>query len=234
MYCIRYLLILNSLSFFSCNNTEEIWLDKNGKGRYRFSIETTSEGGKLLMEQFNENQALDNIFDMATRKNIDSIFPAKLFFDKFEPTYPQIFGRTMLNVKSDIDSSKLWFRIEMPFDNVEELNEGISNFWLMKSSFLKDNFEDTVKQAYKFYSFRNNTLIRSKIEDYSGAVSQEQRSIGEMLFKDCYHTLIFYMPKKPKSVSYNTAEIKDNTMTVRISLLEIFSGEAAVTGEITY
>ncbi|MBD0726142.1 hypothetical protein B6A10_13260 [Flavobacterium sp. L1I52] len=220
--------ILLSLTFVSCNFTENIDVQADGSGN--FSIEM--DGAGLLAMA---GDKLGNELGMKNNaKAIDSTFSFKEIFEskkdsiaKLSPEQQSAFKKLesfVMNIKMNPEAQQLLFSMNTPFKKVNDLGGLMESMAAMKDLNGKSN-----KTAEMFSGFGNDNskltfsydgkqFTRKAIvsKEAMAKIAADSTGMAKMIFASSKYTLKYHFPKAVKSVSNPDALFSADRKTITV------------------
>ncbi len=235
------ILLIVVVGLSSCGSTfvEEIHLNKNGSGKYEFTMDlsplmTSLKGlGKTIGADSTKQQKLDKVTKLAKDTSFTAygIIPDSLhhFISK-----PELLKKLNISVKSNEEEETFITRIMMDYDNIANVSDAFKEFAtvIAKSENSDPSFEKIQNALRKMTSagwrWRKGNLTRAArslnndmTNELKGDEKKQAMAMAKMILAGTSHKLIIHLPKKVKSVSYDNAIIKGNTVTIETPILDM-------------
>lgn len=235
------ILALAPLLLSSCFDIlEEIYLEKNGKGQYLYTIDMSAlmdESMKELLqsaEEEGEENSLEGV-------EIDSV----VYFKDSDPDMlkkmekPEIFERAFMKIQMSDDQDKMVMQFGLDFENVDEIEYFLKNIDKLMGDSMEGNpmgggllpsFNDTgmfVQKGKKLTRLASLTLGGEEIsEDDMGMIS--------MFMESATFRTVYYLPGKVKKTNIPNAVIDGNTLMIETPMLDLMKGEAEQKGWVKF
>ncbi|HIP49313.1 MAG TPA: hypothetical protein EYG92_10165 [Lutibacter sp.] len=226
---IAYLLILFiSISFTSCQFTEEITLNKNGSGQYKLNMDMSAMMG--AMSEMGENDSIKK-----EKEKIDSTFYFKDIIEQNKDSIAQLskdqqealeaLKDLKMHIHLDEEKGEMLYDFILDFKNLSELDNIKSK--VEKAQKLQDNkgdSEESIENHDIFYSYTKKHFTRKVVmkdltaeeqESYNAKMEESKMFLGGSMYK-----LIYHFPKKIKNVNYKDAQFSSDhkTMTIEVAM----------------
>ncbi|MCB0556537.1 MAG: hypothetical protein KDD02_23535 [Phaeodactylibacter sp.] len=233
---IIFFLLAGSLLFLtSCIETlEEVYLNKNGSGKYSITFDMSEFMSNPMMKGMLEEAAKGEGMDSGLNlENMDTIIHLGN-----EPGAGEAMKKALLHLTMNEAQGKFVLNMSLPFDNVgqidqffKELNEqgagsGASSMAGGTSMFMPGGL----------FEFSKKKLTRKKAEQagQNELLAGEEGEFVKMFFASGTHKTVYYLPGTVKKTSIDGAVVDGKTVTVERPLLDMMEGKVGLEGEIRF
>ena len=224
---ITYLLIwFVSISFISCQFTEEITLKRNGSGQYKLNMDMSAMVDAMSEMGENdtlkkENEKVDTTFYMKDiiEQNKDSI--AQLSKDQ-QKTIEAI-KDIKVHVHFNEEKGEMLYDFILDFDDLSELDNIKSKVGKAQNfQDKKGNSKESIENHDIFYSYNKKHFTRKVVmknltteeqETYDKKMKESKMFLGGSMYK-----LVYHFPKKIKNVNYKEAQFSSDHKTLTIEV----------------
>ncbi len=233
---IILLLVLCSFLLTGCIETlEEIYLNKDGSGKYSITFDMSEFFGnpmmKGLIEEAAQEEGVDSTFALG---EVDTVMMLGQGADA-----EAVMGRVAMRMQMSDSMGTFVMNMSFPFDDVSEIAQFYEEFSKegagAEAAMPMGGGGNLFMPGGKF-SFKKKKLIReaSEAQGASEMLEGEDGEFAKMFFADGTHTTIYHLPGKVKNVTIEGAEIDGKTVTVERPLLEMMEGKSNLEGEIRF
>jgi len=224
-----YLLILFiSITFTSCQFTEEITLNKNGSGQYKLNMNMSAMMG--AMSEMGQNDSIKK-----EKEKIDSTFYMKDIIEQNKDSIAQLSKDQQLAIESvkdfkmhihlDEEKGEMQYDFILDFKNLSELDNIKRK--VEKAQKLQDkkgDSEESIENHDIFYTYSKKHFTRKVVmknlteeeqEIYNAKMEESKMFLGGSMYK-----LIYHFPKKIKNVNYKETQFSSDhkTMTIEVEM----------------
>lgn len=242
------LAILMTLFIASCAITEELWIEKNGSGKYEMLMDMGQVYPMIAM--MDTTGSMDDVEAQDTTIFF-SAFAESDSFDLSALDRPELLEKVSVRIKMDPTESEMMFGMITEFDYLEEIREiyeQVSKIQNLKKA--KDenpasmeNILDLAKEEGVGFSWKKGKLSRTPqtMDDEelkemgSEDMDPEEMAMMKSMFGNMEMKTIVHLPGKVKKVSDPNAKIVDKkTVIFTYDLFEIMEKGEYGAFEITY
>lgn len=201
------------------NFIEEIFINKDGSGKYQLTIDLSAiyQLQEMLGEESTKEMNLPN-------EKFDSVFYFKDFPDSVKSKFsnPEILNKLVFNMHGDSKKKDLKMIATFDFKTLDELNSLNSAFQTINDS-SKNEFDGLLNQQTKFI-LTHKKFERITIGELAPKEKTSEEKLTYALLSTSLYTTIYHFPSKVRKSSLKKANIKGNTLTVENKLLDLLSG----------
>jgi hypothetical protein len=230
-----YLLILSTFTLTGCIETmEEIWLNKDGSGKYSLTFDMSELFSNPMMKGMMEDAAKEEGLD-AAGLDLGNMDTMAVLGDGAGG----ILDKVVLHMVMKDSTQKFFVNMTFPFDEIDEISEfyqvlgegagqqaGMNPMAGIGTSMLNPGGT---------FKLKGRTLTREPAPEIdSEAMEGEQAQMMKMFFATSTLTTTYHFPGKVKKSSIEGASVEGNTVTVEKSLLDLMEGKASMDGEIKF
>lgn len=244
LYMKKYLsliLVLSSLLLSSCFDIlEEIFLEKNGKGQYLYTIDMSAlmdESMKELLQgagEEGEENSLEGV-------EIDSV----VYFKDSDPEMlkkmdkPEIFQRAFMKIQMSDEEDKMVMQFGLDFENVDEISYFLQNIDKLMGDSMEGNPMGggmlPSSDADEMFVQKGKKLTRLGSLALGGEeISEDDMGMLSMFMESATFRTIYHLPGKVKKTNIPGAVIDGNTLMIETSMLDIMKGEADQKGWVKF
>lgn len=233
-------LALSPLLFTSCFEIlEEVYLKKDGKGTYLYTIDMSSimdESMKEILASASEEgeaNSLDGI-------EIDSM----VYFKDSNPaeiaelSRPEVFKRAFMKIQMSDEQDKMVMQFGLDFENVEEIDYFLKNLDKVSGDGMQGGEMGKglllTSKAAEMFSLKGKKLSRLSSPSIGDEVNNEDMSMLSLLMESATFTTVYHLPGNVKKTTIPGAVIEGKTLTVESSLLDLMNGDSELSGWIKY
>ncbi|MCB9284423.1 MAG: hypothetical protein H6563_10150 [Lewinellaceae bacterium] len=234
------LVVLTPLLFSSCFEIlEEIYLQKDGKGTYLYTIDMSA----LMDESMKEllaSAAAEGEANSLEGVEIDST----IYFRDANPDEiaaldrPEIFKRAFMKIQMSDEQDKMVMQFGLDFEDVGEIDYFLQNLDKVSGGDLQGGEMGKglllTSQAAQMFALKGKKLTRLATPDLGEDVNNEDMSMLSMFMESATFTTIYHLPGKVKKTSIPGAVIEGKDVRVESSLLDLMNGEEAPKGWIKF
>ena len=230
-------ILLAACSFLltSCIETlEEIYLNKDGSGKYQVTFD---------MSEFFSNPMMKSLIEEAAKEE-----GAEAGFELGETDTLIYLGQggmaegvmkdAVMRMTMSDSLGKFLVSMNFPFENVGQIDEffqKLSEEGAAAGAGAMGGMGSMLMPGGKF-AFKKKRLTRLKSEQ--GGASElfagEDGEFMKMFFSGGTHTTVYHLPGKVKKTTIEGAETDGNTVTVERPLMDLMEGKAGLEGEIRF
>ncbi len=242
------LILIASIIISSCTITEEVWIEKNGSGRYQMQMDL----GQMLpmIAMMDTTGGLDDVETKDTVIHF-SAFSEADSFDLSEVERPELLEKVSVRIKMNMDNSEMIMSLATDFDYLEQITEifqqvsKIKNLKKEKSDnpTSMDNILDLANEDGIGMTWRKGKLSRTEqtmdnddMKKLGGSEMDEgEMAMMESMFGGMEYKTIVHLPGKIKKVSDPNAVIEGKkTVIFTYDLAEILKKGKYGAFEISY
>ncbi len=232
---IFLLLLACSFLLSGCIETlEEIYLNKDGSGKYNVTFDMSEFFSnpmmKSLIEEAAKEEGEEGGFDLGETDTI-------IYLGESGMAEGVMKDAVMRMTMSD-SLGKFMINMSFPFENVGQIDEffkKLNEEGAAAGAGAMGGFGSLLTPGGKFM-FQNKKLKRLKAEP--GAENElfagEDGEFMKMFFSGGSHTTIYHLPGKVKKTTIEGAGIDGNTVTVERPLIDLLEGKVGLEGEIRF
>ncbi|MGY6648806.1 hypothetical protein [Wenyingzhuangia sp. IMCC45574] len=224
----RILLVLfATISLFSCNIKEEIYINKDGSGKVNYEVDfgsLLSQMATMAKSSKGDNSKMDKKVDTIIRfKDVikmtkDSI--AKLSAEK-QALYESM-KDFELRMQMDVKAGKGVFALNSDFDHISKINNLDKIFQKASNKVNKKTIKTSSVDKYGFkYEFEKKKVRRivyeNKLSKEEEKEYQDKLTKGQMVFSQSKYTILYHFERKIKAVSNKDAKISKDKKTLEIT-----------------
>lgn len=235
------ILALLPLLLASCFDVlEEIYLEKNGKGQYLYTIDMSAlmdESMKELLQgatEEGEENGLEGV-------EIDSV----VYFKDSDPETlkkmdkPEIFERAFMKIQMSDEQDKMVMQFGLDFENVNEISYFLQHIDKLMGESMEGNPMSggllPSSDAAEMFMQKGKKLTRLGSLALGGEdVSDDDMGMLSMFMESATFRTVYHLPGAVKKTSIPNAVIDGNTLMVESSMLEIMKGEAEQKGWVRF
>lgn len=230
-------LLLVACSFFltSCIETlEEIYLNKDGSGKYNITFD---------MSEFFSNPMMKGLIEEAAKEDGE-----EGGFELGEADTLIYFGEggmaegvmkdAVMRMQMSDSLGTFLISINFPFENVGQIDEFFQK--LREEGAGADagamgGMSSLMMPGGKF-AFKKKRLTRLQAEDggENELFAGEDGEFVKMFFSGGTHTTVYHLPGKVRKTTIEGAEVDGNTVTVERPLIDLMEGKVGMDGEIRF
>jgi hypothetical protein len=238
-----------SLALTGCfDMMEEVYLNKDGSGRYLYTVDLSkmfedsfmkdimAEG---LKSQTGESELeMDSIIRFSDMENLDQ---SGDLTDKER----QLVDRLTLHMQISQKAGKGKIVMEFPFDKLEEVNQFSS---LMEKigkeeeggggglmgGLMGGSGLSPMETAFRLKGRTLSRELTDKGGNLSEALDQETLDMMKMFFENATFKTVYHLPGKVVKADFENAVVDGNTVSVDYPFLDLLEGEVDTGGEIKF
>jgi translation elongation factor P/translation initiation factor 5A len=235
------ILALAPLLLSSCFDIlEEIYLEKNGKGQYLYTIDMSAlmdESMKELLQgagEEGEENSLEGV-------EIDSV----VYFKDSDPEMlqamdkPEIFERAFMKIQMSDEQDKMVMQFGLDFENVGEIAYFLQNIDKLMGDSMEGNpmgggLLPSFNEAGMFMQ-KGKKLTRLASLSLGGEeISEDDMGMLSMFMESAIFRTVYHLPGKVKKTNIPNAVIDGNTLMIESSMLDLMKGEAEQKGWVKF
>jgi hypothetical protein len=227
-----------SLMLTSCfDMVEEIYLNRDGSGKYVYTIDMSEifsdpMMGQIMAQSMSEQMGTEELeIDSVINFSEIQAAPASLSAQERE-----LFGRMTLTMQLSQSKSKGIITINFPFNKVSEINQFNDIYAKMQTDGGMGMAAAGMSPVTSEF-FVNGKVFSRKVTSTgkpSDAMDEETLSMARMMFADAKMKTIYHLPGQVRKTDIEGAEINGSTVTVTNGLMDVLDGNANFNGEIKF
>lgn len=234
------ILVLVAISFFftSCLDVvEEIYLNKDGSGKYTVTIDMSGLFADDFMKSMiqsslaeQEGMDLSNGFP-----EMDTVIYFKDLPADQKGDNPEFWNKVTSNIVMSDEQGKFITSINLNFDNADDITYLYANLGRMGEGNAQLGGlagEGGVLPSGVVYNLAKNTIGRKSAKPE--AAEGEEMEMMKMFLGSATHRVVYHLPGNAKKVTIPGAVIKGKTVTTEASLVDVMEGKAQLDGTIKY
>ena len=232
---IFLLLVASSFLLTSCIETlEEIYLNKDGSGKYNVTFDMSEFFSnpmmKSLIEEAAKEEGEEGGFDLGETDTLIHLGESGMA--------EGVMKNAIMRMTMSDSLGKFMINMSFPFENVGQIDEffqQLSEQGAGPDAGMMGGMSNMLTPGGKFV-FKKKRLTRLKA-DKSGAddlFAGEDGEFVKMFFSGGSHTTVYHLPGKVKKTTIEGAEVDGNTVTVERPLMDLMEGKAGLEGEIRF
>lgn len=232
-----------AMSFFmtSCfDMVEEIYLNRNGSGKYVYTIDMSSlmsdpMMGQIMAQSMNEQMGTETLeIDSVIRFSEMEQAPAS-----FTAEEKALFNKIEMNLLMSQSKGKGIITISFPFDKMSQVNQ----FNALLSKLQNEGDGGSLGMAGMGMSpitsefsvngktFNRKTTSTGKPSDQ---MDEETLSMARMMFTEATLKTIYHLPGRVRSTTLKEAAVDGKTVTTTFNLMDILDGNVDYNGQIKF
>ena len=224
---------------------EEIFLKKDGSGKYLFTMDLSAmmdEDLQNMMKGFGEEAeegeeaaeaetgGEDAFKDVMFKESMDTIMYFSDAPDSIKQNFddPEMLKKMFMHIKSDVEEKKMFFSFGIDFDKPEEIEYLMKNLDKLQqanqmggSMGMGNGFMMGSGSSPSFV-FKKKYLERLPVKkgDVKKAIGEEDMGVMKMIFGSASYKTIYHLPGKVKKVSNSKAVIDGKTVTLTMPMMD--------------
>jgi hypothetical protein len=227
--------IIFFLSLTSCIDIiEEIFLEKNGSGKYLITVDMKS---MIAMKDLWLKQSLlggKNTSNFSEDKTDTVIYfnnMADSVRSKFK--HPELLERAFVRITMDEDAGAAFASLEFPFKDVEEVNTLLQDLGNASSGSVKEFGFFGFLSSYKVTkrSIERTTLFKTQVEQPDSLLAF---AAAQMFMANARVKTIYHLPGKVKSATIPGAYIRGDECMVEVTYPEFVGRKKSVDGKVVF
>ncbi|MCB0586024.1 MAG: hypothetical protein KDD06_11945 [Phaeodactylibacter sp.] len=230
-------LLLAACSFLltSCIETlEEIYLNKDGSGKYSVTFDMSEFFSnpmmKSMIEEAAKEEGAEGSFNLGETDTL-------IYFGESGMAEGVMKEAVMRMTMSD-SLGKFMVSMNFPFENVGQISEfyqKLSEESAGAEAGPMGGMGSMLMPGGKF-AFKKKRLSRMAAdkEGAEGLFAGEDGEFMKMFFSGGTHTTVYHLPGKVKKTTIEGAEVEGNTVTVERPLMDLMEGKVGLEGEIRF
>lgn len=234
------LITLLSLSLTSCVDfLEELFMNKDGSGTYRFTIDASSLM-ELDMDQLQEmmGQQGAETPEMDLPEQLDSTISFKAIAGDQLKTLerPEVFENAHMKINMSQAEKTLVFTLNLDFEDIEDIAYFNENLSKISGEGLEGmaGLNGLAGGANVLFTKKGKTIIRETGEAPDLNMEGQEMDMVKMFLSGATYTTVYHVPKKVKKTDMQGAFIDGNTLTLERSFLDVLEGNGKLDGTIKY
>ena len=230
-------LLLAACTFLltSCIETlEEIYMNKDGSGKYNVTFDMSEFFSNPMMKSMIEEAAKEegeaSGFDLGETDTLIHLGDSGLA--------EGVMKNAVMRMTMSDSLGKFLVNMSFPFENVGQIDEffqELSEQGAGADAGMMGGMGSLLMPGGKF-AFQKKRLTRMK-NDQEGAselFAGEDGEFMKMFFSGGTHTTVYHLPGKVKKTTIEGAEVDGNTVTVERPLMDLMEGKVGLEGEIRF
>jgi len=232
---IFLLLLACSFMLTGCIETlEEIYLNKDGSGKYNVTFDMSEFFSnpmmKSLIEEAAKEEGAETGFDLGETDTIIYLGESGLA--------GSVMKDAVMRMTMSDSLGKFLVSMNFPFENVGQISEffdKLNEEGAEAGAGAMGGFGSLLMPAGKF-AFQKKKFTRQKAEAQGAneLFAGEDGEFMKMFFSGGSHKTVYHMPGKVKKTTIEGAEVDGKTVTVERPLMELMEGTASLAGEIQF
>lgn len=218
---------------------EEVFLNKDGSGKYLVTMDMSSLFTDSFMKGMLE-EALKEQEGASASMEKDTVIYFKDMpeADELSREELKLIEKAVVRMTMSDKKQQMLINMEMPFSNIEDVNkitkvmEKIGADQQMGGGMMGGGM---MTGSSALFAFKKGTLTRLPAPKMSEeAKTDENLEMMKMFLGDAKYKTIYHLPGKVKKAKIEGAEVDGSTVTVTSSLLDMIDGKVKVDGEIKF
>lgn len=239
----KIFVLLLSASLFTLTGcfdiVEEVFLNKNGSGKYLITMDMSSMFSDSFMKGMMEEALAEQNGGAAGEMEKDTVIYFKDISEEADLTTAEakLIENATMKMNMSQKNEKMLVVMEFPFQDVKDLAE------IMKIADKVGADENmgggmmgggmiTSKSA--LFELNKKTLARLPMPKPNTEEAEEGMEMIKMFLGGATYKTIYHLPGKVKKTNIPGAEVDGNTVTVEASLLEMIDGKSKIDGTIKF
>lgn len=247
---VQLLLLLPLLSLTGCINIlEEVWVNKDGTGKYSMSIDMSklmedgAIGSLLQMVGGKQDSASEKSLEQLKTVEMDSTFRFSSLpeaqLKQFEKK--EIIERSLLHVLMSASKEKMVMTFNLDFKNPDEISYLMQNISKLNTS--NDNGMASMlgqsgllpaSGANDKIEWQKKCLTRTVSQSKDNQIDEQTLSMMKMMFMDAKYKTIYHMPGKVKKAGNPNAKIEGQDVSIEVPMMDKVEGKAVLGVDIRY
>ncbi|MBK7870107.1 MAG: hypothetical protein IPJ74_05160 [Saprospiraceae bacterium] len=236
MFLGASLIILNTGCF---DIVEEIFLNKNGSGKYLVTMDMSSMFTDPFMKgMIQESLEQQEGGDTNMEKDTVIYFKDMPEAEELSAEEQKLIENAVIKMKMSEKEEKMLVNIEIPFANVEDMTkiskvlEKVGADQQVAGGMIGGGMMNGSAAAFML---KNKTLTRLPAPKLSEeSKTDDNMEMMKMFLGEAKYKTIYHLPGKVKKAGISGAEVDGSTVTVTNSLLDIMDGKAKLDGDIKF
>ncbi|MEL6635546.1 MAG: hypothetical protein AAFW73_01160 [Bacteroidota bacterium] len=248
---ILYLsLVAVSLSLTSCINViEELFLNKDGSGKYHITIDMSSimaDGGmRSMMQQFggDELNNPDNPFASEEPIEVDSVMYMKDAPDSLRQAFGNDDLLKRIKIHQIMSESKevMTTQFILDFKEIAEVDEFLQKLDKLQTD---DNpfggggggLLPSSNGQNALFQLAKRSLTRNAVAggDAMDAIGDQEKGMMRMMLADATYKVVYHLPGKVKKTTMEGALVDGKTVTLEFPAVDAMEGKAKMDGNIKF
>jgi hypothetical protein len=229
------LLLGISLVFLTgCIETlEEVYLNKDGSGKYNITFD---------MSEFFGNPMMKGMMEEAMKEGeVDSSLPLgetdTIIYLKDQPDVKGIMSKAVVRIKMSDAEGVFMMNMSFPFENVKQIDQFFQEFNEQGGAQAAGPMAGGAGMFMPsgLFAFSKGKLTRNKAPQAEDSIlAGEEGEFMKMFLSSAQYVSVYHLPGKVKKTTIKGAKVNGKTVTVEQSLLDIMEGNAIVDGDILF
>lgn len=251
------LFLAATMTFTSCINIlEEMFLNKDGSGRYAMTIDMSAlmeASTREMLKSFAQEEGAEMPADDAPPMETDTLImlkdlPANM---RGELSRPDFYDKVSMKMVASESKEIMKMTFALDFDDADDIDYFLKN---LDKFFASANDEDSplgamggssggmlgsmlpsVGQDYRLFDIGKKILKRYKAPaPAENAEEDENMAMMKMFMAGAEYTTVYHFPGKVKSATNANAQVDGKTVTIKGDLLEMIEGKADMSTEVKF
>jgi hypothetical protein len=238
---VLFLLIISSSVLLSgCFNiVEEIFLNKDGSGKYHITMDMSGLLSDPTMKSLLESAIKNDTSGASISMEKDStvyfkdLKQAEDLSEEDKKTLENLLMRMTMSAKQE----KFLIKLEYDFKNAEDVNK--LNDVMQKIGADQElgggmPGGDALSGRLAAFRWKKGSLTRLPAAIQKPGADNENAEMVRMFLGDATYKTIYHLPGKAKKANIPNAKIEGNTVTVTNGMLDLMDGKVKLDGEIKF
>ena len=242
------LLLVLALTSSGCINIfEDLFLNKDGSGRYVMKIDLSSMLNNPMMQGLMDSDSLDTdngdlTLQTAMGKDTSFSFLAAALKSGKQVERPEFWEKVYFRTKTDQEAGEFYASFDVPFQDLSDISYFYENF----NRYLPSDEENSEMVDGEGFMPTSLTLLlhrrtlsrKSTFMTASEAemeeMNEEEMQMMRMFFSGAQYQTTYHLPGKVKKSEFPNAIVDGKTLTVRTPLLDVIEGKASLDGSVKF
>lgn len=237
------------LTFSSCIDVvEELFLNKNGSGKYNITIDMSAfmaDGMMDMVKGMAQQEEGQEIPDLPSE--MDTIIHMKNAPDSIKARFddPKFLEKVKIHTVMSESQEKMFFKFMLDFEEVSDINYFLANFDKLQDSNTGGQGMPLSSpggggllpgaiEGFDLFDYTKKTLVRNAPPAKASDIPEDEMGMMKMFFSDATYRTIYHLPGKVKKWDITDATLDGKTLTAEYDLINIMEGKAKMEGKIQF
>ncbi len=217
---------------------EEIFLNKNGSGKYLVTMDMSAMFSDPFMKSMMEESLKEETgaTELSMEKDTTIFFRDVPEAADLSAAERQLIQNALMKLTMSEEKGQMLIRMELPFNNIEDINKiGQVMDKIGASQQMGGLGGGMMTGSTALFAMKKNTLTRLPAPKAAPTEDEEESmEMMKMFLGEAKYTTIYHLPGKVRKAGIPGAKVEGDKVTVSASLLDMMDGKAKIEGDIRF